>query len=466
MLLDRLSHMDSCTLVTVSGLAGQVTVFRVNVLLSDLLKALSNVPQGGWASTIHFDLRLTSFFDGTEPRGDLVLAAPSGMPSSQCGPAYAVYCNGRYCGETNGTQGGAKRREVFQEDKRTLFVEKSLEESREETPTFVLPRPRILSPSETYHVRLIVHRIEDILQFGELFPDIYIKARMKTPLGDWRRTDVHRKTIHSKALFEYRLVLAPFKYPLCPVRTGFRRHLTSFPPTLEIRMMDHDRFTRDDTLGSIALNLEELPLPEDDRHGCGLASLSNERVNLFDKAALRCVRHRAAVFPREVTGYWPLLRKKKMNREVKAVGSIRLTIQLLTAKEEAKCPVAQGNKTWALNSFPTLARPKREHGKINDKIILETLQFVEAAIARATGIPTLRAFIVVVLIVIYLLIKVKKNHIEAIAEAVHHSGRVCVSEYPNETLLLLCFCMLSCVTWTLIKSFSAPKGPELSSSME
>lgn len=345
-------------------------------------------------------------------------------------------------------------------------MKKSLEESREKTPTVVLSRPRILSASETYHLRLIVHGIEDISQFGELFPDVYVKARMKTPLGDWRRTDVHMKTVHSKALFEYRLVLAPFRYPPRPVRTGFRRHLTSFPPTLEIRMMDQDRSTRDDTLGSIILNLEELPLPEDDRHGCGLASLGNECVNLFDKAAVRCVRHRAAVFPREVTGYWPLLKKKKINREVKAVGSIRLTIQVLTTKEATKCPAAQGNKAWALNSFPSLARPRREHGKISEKVIFEMLQFVESAVARATGIPTLRAFIVVVLTVTYLFIKVKKNHVEALAEAAHHFGRVCVFEHPNEMLFLLCFCTLSCVTWTLIKSLNAPKGPEFDLAVE
>lgn len=149
---------------------------------------------------------------------------------------------------------------------------------------------------------------------------------MKAPLGDWWRTDVHLNSVHSKAFFEYRLVMAPFRYPLRPVKVGCRRHLTRFPPTLEIVMMDQDRFTRDDKLGAITLNLEDLPLPEHNIHSCGVASLSNETVNLFDTAAVRRVRHRDAVFPREVKGYWPLLKKKKINREIKAVGCIRLTI--------------------------------------------------------------------------------------------------------------------------------------------
>lgn len=464
--LDKLSHMDPFTLVTVSGLAGGKMVFQVNVLLSDLLNALSDDPQAGWASTIAFDLRPGDLFDRKEVRDNLVLAAPSWMSSPTCTPSYVMYCNGRYCGETHEARGGVKGWKMLQEEKRTLAERKIFGKSHEETTTVVFPRSTSVSASKTYHVRLIVHKIEEISQFGELFPDIYVKARMKTPLGDWRRTDVHLKVTHSEALFEYRLVLVPFKYPPRPVKAGFCRDVITLPPTLEIRMMDQDRSSSDDVLGGLILNLEELPLPEDDGHGCGLATLDNELINLFDEAAVQRVRHRAAVFPREVTGYWPLLKKKKMNREVKAVGNIRLTIQLLTAKEAATWPAAQGNKAWALNRYPTLPKPKREHGTIRDKIILEMFQYVESAVALATGIPSLREFIVVVIIVTYLFVKVKTQHVEALAEAVHHFGRLCISEYHKEMLFLLCFCLLSCVTWTFMKSsFLTSKGPGLDSTL-
>lgn len=284
---------------------------------------------------------------------------------------------------------------------------------------------------------------------------------MKAPLGDWCRTDVHLKAIQSTALFEYRLVMQPFKYPPRPVKKGLRRQPTRLPPTLEVVMMDQDRHTRDDRLGGVALNLEDLPLPDTDMRGCGVASLAGKRVNLFDAAAVRRFRRQDAVFPRELTGYWPLLKKKKINRELKAVGSIRLTIQLLTAKEAAKYPAAQGNKAWALNRFPTLAKPEREHGRIRDKIILGTISAVELAIARVTGIPNLRTFIVIVIIVAFLRYKVEKEHVEALAKAAYRLGRHCV-QHPYATLVLSCCFTLCALCVSVWREASAPRGDRTS----
>lgn len=448
MRLDRLILLHAATPVSVCGLAGGEQVLRATVVLWDLLAALSRGPGRGWASTIDFTFRPVSLPEGRQDTVSLLLAPPAGLPVPHCVPPLALHLNGRLCWADGWPEGVLQRQEVPTQHRVAPPEPGSLQPGRAEPPAVAVPRPMSVSASQTFHVRLIVHRIDDIEQLGELFPDVYVKARMAHPRGAWCRTDVHVKAVQATALFEYRLVLAPFSLPPSPVQAGRSGRVERLPPTLEVVMMDQDRVTRDDRLGGITLSLQDLPLPEDDGHGCGVASLSVEKVNLFDAAAVRGFRRRGAVFPREVAGHWPLLKEKKMNREVKAVGSIRLTVQLLTAREAARCPAAQGNKAWPLNRYPPLARPRRQHGRVRDMVVLGVVDQVQLVVARATGL-SLRAFIVVVLAAVYLKKKVKKRHVETVAVAGYSLVQHCLHDPPCQALLLLCCCALCCLTWRL-----------------
>lgn len=245
----------------------------------------------------------------------------------------------------------------------------------------------------TYELRVLVHRVDGASAFGEFFPDVYVKARMHAPRGAWQRTDVHYKCVDGEALFEYRLVLPRFTLPTPPPppsRGRARRAKRPPPPTLEVVAMDEDRLSRNDRLGGAKLRLTELVVPEDGHEQCGLATLHNPRVNLFRAASLGPARGPGATFPRELTGYWPLVRKKRLSREPLAACSVRLTLQLLSEDEAAARPADSGNSAAAGNRFPTLARPARRHGRLRDRLLLGRLALLEAALLYSTGMASVR----------------------------------------------------------------------------
>lgn len=264
---------------------------------------------------------------------------------------------------------------------------------------YVAPRnvPRPLTPCAspgTYEVRVLVHRVDGASAFGEFFPDVYVKARMYVPRGAWQRTDVHHKSVDGEALFEYRLVLPPFKVPPSPPPSKAVPQRAARPPppspTLEVVAMDADRLTRDDRLGGALLPLTALAVPEDTAEQCGLATLANPRVNLFRAASLDLVRGRRATFPLELTGHWPLIRRKRLSREPLAACSVGLTLQLLSMAEAAACPAASGNGPGPDNRFPTLTRPARRRGRLRDRLFFGRLALMESLLLHATGMASTR----------------------------------------------------------------------------
>lgn len=258
-----------------------------------------------------------------------------------------------------------------------------------DVPQPVTPRAK----PGTYELRVLVHNVNGASTFGEFFPDVYVKARMYAPRGAWQRTDVHHKSVDGEALFEYRLVLPPFMVPPPPQprRAGPRRAARPPPPpTLEVVAMDADRLTRDDRLGGALLPLTALAVPEDAAEQCGLATLANPRVNLFRADSLDLVRGRHATFPRELTGHWPLLRKKRLSREPLAACSVELTLQLLSTAEAAARPAASGNAPGSDNRFPTLTRPARRRGRLRDRLFLGRLALLESLLLHATGMASTR----------------------------------------------------------------------------
>lgn len=202
-------------------------------------------------------------------------------------------------------------------------------------PSAIPPVVRPESPvySGSYEVRVLVHTVEDMTGKWSIkfYPDIYVMARMRSPQTEWRLTDVHRNSVKHRALFQYRLILPTLTYPANPRRKGMLGRLKVPPPMLEVKMMDENKHISDKKVGTIKLNLEDLVLPSD-QESCGFNTLTNKRVNLFDAQAVKPFRHPNAVVPRELTGFWPIVRRSKLNCcQLKHAASVGLTIQLLTA---------------------------------------------------------------------------------------------------------------------------------------
>ena len=204
-----------------------------------------------------------------------------------------------------------------------------------------------------------------------------------------------------------------------------RKRKKELPPLLHVVAMYEDQNTSDDKIGSFKFNLENL-IVLNELEPCGVTTLDFERVNLFDLSAITLIRSKDAFFPREITGYWPLCKKKLLNRELKSTCSVCLTIQLLNASEAAKYPADSGNIDGPGNRFPTLIRPIREHGRLRDKLLYNQIEHLKGIVDYVTGIPSLRLFIVFVVLVVFLFLKVKITDVVravvAVFKVVHGFG--------------------------------------------
>ena len=158
-----------------------------------------------------------------------------------------------------------------------------------------------------------------------------------------------------------------------------RKRKKELPPLLHVVAMYEDQNTSDDKIGSFKFNLENL-IVLNELEPCGVTTLDFERVNLFDLSAITLIRSKDAFFPREITGYWPLCKKKLLNRELKSTCSVCLTIQLLNASEAAKYPADSGNIDGPGNRFPTLIRPIREHGRLRDKLLYNQIEHLKGIV--------------------------------------------------------------------------------------
>uniref|UniRef100_A0A0P4WG18 C2 domain-containing protein n=1 Tax=Scylla olivacea TaxID=85551 RepID=A0A0P4WG18_SCYOL len=376
-----------CSIATAKGKVGKKTVFAVPLYLGELLSAMTLSRTQGRICTLNLDVVRISQLKEISA-GGTTTSAETGASSSSSTKEYALRCNGwLWCGDSDADVMRLMDQppSVATEESPPLPHNNTRTTERKEKIPVSLPPGR-------YEVRIIIHSVHGASTFGELFPDVYVKARMMNSGTDWCRTDVHKNSVGGVALFEYRLVLPLFQHP---VRTRTRR----LDPILHLVVMDEDTSTSDDKIGSIRLNLEDLPAP-DELKSCSLASLNNETVNLFDPSAIKMIWSESATFQRELTGYWPATRKKTFNRELKATCSVLMTIQLLNAREAAKYPADSGNKEGPGNRFPRLVRPKREHGKILSKLLYAQVEMVEAIIEGVTGVPSIGLFVVVVALIV------------------------------------------------------------------
>ncbi|NXD17855.1 MYOF protein, partial [Nothocercus nigrocapillus] len=229
---------------------------------------------------------------------------------------------------------------------------------------------------QRYELRCIVWNTKDVdLQdtslSGQRMSDIYVKGWLDGLEEQEQRTDVHYRSLQGDGSFNWRFVF-PFNYlpaeQLCilPKKasgTQGQRHEEHFwsldetvhkvPPKLILQVWDNDKFSADDFLGVLELELLSLPQPARHPHDCSLAQLAPRQwwwprwcgrpppVSLFRQ---RCAR-----------GWWPCSVEEDGKRRL--AGKLELSLELLLAAEAEERPVGRGREEP--NVFPTLAAPLR-----------------------------------------------------------------------------------------------------------
>ncbi|CAH8549866.1 unnamed protein product [Schistosoma intercalatum] len=220
--------------------------------------------------------------------------------------------------------------------------------------------PFDISPREPneYILRLVVWNTFDVVLdeksiTGEQMSDIYVKGWL-SGLDDRQKTDVHYRSLNGEGNFNWRFVF-PFFY--LPAENNIvvkrKEHFWSMDvteqrvrPQLVMQVWDNDLFSPDDFIGTLELNLSNMPSPSKTRSKCSLnmlQSVGNETklVNLFE-----C---------RRLNGFWPFVNEESGTPLL--TGKIEMEMELVTKAEADLRPAGKAREDP--NENPHLEQPKR-----------------------------------------------------------------------------------------------------------
>uniref|UniRef100_A0A8C2AIF4 Myoferlin like n=1 Tax=Cyprinus carpio TaxID=7962 RepID=A0A8C2AIF4_CYPCA len=199
-----------------------------------------------------------------------------------------------------------------------------------------------------YFLRVIVWNTTEVILdetsiTGENMSDIYVKGWMPGMEEDKQKTDVHYRSLDGDGNFNWRFVFG-FDYlpaeQMCMVsrkehfwnldKTEFR-----IPPKLIIQIWDNDKFSLDDYLGTVELDMLHLIPPAKTPEKCSLSMLNQTGKNLTPTSLFS---------QKSVRGWWPC-------------GKVEMTLEVVEEKEAEERPAGKGRDEPNMN--PKLDLPNR-----------------------------------------------------------------------------------------------------------
>ncbi len=124
---------------------------------------------------------------------------------------------------------------------------------------------------------------DDVNFAGEAMSDIYLKGWLQGLENDQQSTDIHYRSMDGDGNFNWRFVFE-FDYLLAEQSVVVKRkeHFWSLdettakqPPLLTLQIWDNDKFTADDFIGQLSLDLNKMIKPAKTCDLCGLHQLPN-----------------------------------------------------------------------------------------------------------------------------------------------------------------------------------------------
>uniref|UniRef100_A0A452QDC3 Myoferlin n=1 Tax=Ursus americanus TaxID=9643 RepID=A0A452QDC3_URSAM len=208
--------------------------------------------------------------------------------------------------------------------------------------------------AKKYYLRVIIWNTKDVLLdeksiTGEEMSDIYVKGWIPGNEENKQKTDVHYRSLDGEGNFNWRFVF-PFDYlpaeQLCIVAK--KEHFWSIdqtefrvPPRLIIQIWDNDKFSLDDYLGFLELDLHRTIIPAKSSEKCNLDMIPDLKAMNPLKAKT------ASLFEQKsMKGWWPCYADKDGSR---VMGKVEMTLEILNEKEADERPAGKGRDEPNMN---------------------------------------------------------------------------------------------------------------------
>uniref|UniRef100_A0A3Q2VZN1 Dysferlin, limb girdle muscular dystrophy 2B (autosomal recessive) n=1 Tax=Haplochromis burtoni TaxID=8153 RepID=A0A3Q2VZN1_HAPBU len=194
--------------------------------------------------------------------------------------------------------------------------------------------------------------LDDVSISGEKMSDIYVKGWLDGHEHNKQKTDVHYRSLGGEGNFNYRF-LFPFNYlpaeQLCVVDKkehfwSLDKAETKLAPKLTIQIWDNDKFSFDDYLGHLVMDLNHMLRPAKSPEKCTLQVLDqppDKLVSLFEQ--------------KTVKGWWPCTCEN--NGEKIIAGKVEMSLEIVTEQEQEERPAGLGRDEPNMN--PHLEEPQR-----------------------------------------------------------------------------------------------------------
>ncbi|XP_053166720.1 myoferlin isoform X2 [Hemicordylus capensis] len=218
--------------------------------------------------------------------------------------------------------------------------------------------------AKKYELRVVIWNTKDVILdeksiTGEEMSDIYVKGWMPGHEDNKQKTDVHYRSLDGDGNFNWRFIF-PFEYfpaeQLCTVSK--KEHFWSLdntefrvPPKLLIQIWDNDKFSLDDYLGFVELDLHNAIMPAKTPEKCTLDMIPEHKptnsakttkiASLFEQKSMR--------------GWWPCYVEKDGSRVL--AGKVEMTLEVLGEKDIEERPAGKGRDEPNMN--PKLDSPNR-----------------------------------------------------------------------------------------------------------
>ncbi|XP_039996404.1 LOW QUALITY PROTEIN: dysferlin [Xiphias gladius] len=194
--------------------------------------------------------------------------------------------------------------------------------------------------------------LDDVSLSGEKMSDIYVKGWLDGHEHNKQKTDVHYRSLGGEGNFNYRF-LFPFNYlpaeQLCVIDRkehfwSLDKAETKLAPKMTIQIWDNDKFSFDDYLGHLAMDLNHMLRPAKTPQKCNLQLLeqpADRLVSLFEQ--------------KTVKGWWPCICEQ--NGEKIIAGKVEMSLEIVTEQEQEERPAGLGRDEPNMN--PHLEEPQR-----------------------------------------------------------------------------------------------------------